>query len=77
VTCNSALAKTMMKERDWELYRLSVVERQPESTHKDSVIAGIKHKLKLLDHARALNDTKVRSGNRLRMRRSRTITPTL
>jgi hypothetical protein len=38
-----------MTERDWELYRLSVVDRMPEGPYKDAVIAGIKHKLKLLD----------------------------
>jgi hypothetical protein len=44
----------MMTERDWELYRLRVVEQQPESPHKESVIAGIKHKLRLLDQSRSL-----------------------
>ncbi len=38
-----------MTERDWELYRLSVVEQLPEGTYKDTLIAGIKFKLSLLD----------------------------
>jgi hypothetical protein len=38
-----------MTERDWELYRLSVVAQQPESSFRDATIAGIKHKLHLLD----------------------------
>lgn len=49
MTCCSALAKKMMTERDWELYRLSVVEQLPEGPYKDAVIAGIKHKLHMLD----------------------------
>ncbi len=38
-----------MTERDWELYRLSVVEQLPEGPYKDAIIGGIKHKLTLLD----------------------------
>jgi hypothetical protein len=38
-----------MTERDWELYRLSVVEQLPEGPYKDATIAGIRHKLQLLD----------------------------
>jgi hypothetical protein len=34
-----------MTERQWELYRLSVVDQWPESAHKAAVIAAIKHKL--------------------------------
>ena len=37
-----------MTERQWELYRLSVVEEWPESTHKAAVIGAIKHKLMIL-----------------------------
>ena len=37
-----------MTERQWELYRLSVVEEWPESPHKAAVIGAIKHKLKIL-----------------------------
>jgi len=38
-----------MTERDWELYRLSVVEHLPEGPYKDAIISGISHKLFLLD----------------------------
>jgi hypothetical protein len=37
-----------MTERQWELYRLSVVEEWPESPHKAAVIGAIKHKLMIL-----------------------------
>ena len=42
-------ARKIMTERDWEMYRLSVVERLPEGPYKDAVIAGIKQKLNRLD----------------------------
>jgi hypothetical protein len=37
-----------MTERQWELYRLSVVEEWQESPHKAAVIGAIKHKLMIL-----------------------------
>jgi hypothetical protein len=37
-----------MTERQWELYRLSVVEEWQESPHKAAVIGAIKHKLMVL-----------------------------
>jgi hypothetical protein len=37
-----------MTERQWELYRLSVVDEWPESPHKAAVIGAIKHKLMIL-----------------------------
>ena len=37
-----------MTERQWELYRLSVVEEWQESPHKEAVIGAIKHKLMVL-----------------------------
>jgi hypothetical protein len=37
-----------MTERQWELYRLSVVAEWPESPHKEAVIGAIKHKLMIL-----------------------------
>jgi hypothetical protein len=37
-----------MTERQWELYRLSVVEQWQESSHKAAVIGAIKHKLMIL-----------------------------
>jgi hypothetical protein len=35
-------------EREWELYRLSVVEEWQESPHKAAVVEAIKHKLMIL-----------------------------
>jgi hypothetical protein len=37
-----------MTERQWEFYRLSVVEEWPDSPHKAAVIGAIKHKLMIL-----------------------------
>jgi hypothetical protein len=42
-----------MTERQWELYRLSVVEGMPDSDYKTAVIAGIAHKLMRLDSIEA------------------------
>jgi hypothetical protein len=38
-----------MSERQWERYRLSVVEEWPESPFKRAVVAAIEHKLEGLD----------------------------
>ena len=37
-----------MNERQWELYRLSVVETWTESPYKRAVSAAIEHKLMVL-----------------------------
>jgi hypothetical protein len=37
-----------MNERQWELYRLSVVETWSESPYKRAVSAAIRHKLMIL-----------------------------
>ena len=37
-----------MNERQWELYRLSVVEKWSESPYKRAVSAAIEHKLTVL-----------------------------
>jgi len=42
-----------MTEREWELYRLSVVEAWPDSPYKTATIAGIQHRLAAIDHAEA------------------------
>jgi len=42
-------------ERKWELYRLDVVEGMPDSAYKTAVLAGIAHKLKMLDRMEALS----------------------
>jgi hypothetical protein len=42
-----------MSERDWELYRLSVVESMPDSPYKMAVIEGIRHKMEMLERFHA------------------------
>jgi len=39
-----------MNERQWELYRLSVVETWSDSPYKRAVSAAIEHKLMILEH---------------------------
>ena len=48
-----------MNERQWELYRLSVVETWAESPYKKAVYASIEHKLMILeqDTASGINPT--------------------
>jgi hypothetical protein len=50
-----------MSERQWELYRLSVLETWPDSPLKAAIIAGIQHKLAAIDYAEASTDRA--SGN--------------
>jgi hypothetical protein len=38
-----------MTEREWELYRLSMVESTPDSPYKQAVIEGIQNKLRVLE----------------------------
>jgi hypothetical protein len=40
-----------MTERQWELYRLSVVETWPDSPYKTATIDAIQHKLAAIAHA--------------------------
>lgn len=40
-----------MTERDWEIYRLNVVESMPDSLFKIAVMEGIRQKLDLLEQA--------------------------
>jgi len=48
-----------MNERQWELYRLSVVEKWSESPYKRAVSAAIEHKLRVLSqHAVAGEEAK-------------------
>ena len=42
------LSPMPMTERQWELYRLNVVEEWQESPYKAAVIGAIKHKLMIL-----------------------------
>jgi hypothetical protein len=43
----------MHQERQWELYRLSVAEKMPDSEYKTAVLAGIAHALMRLDSIEA------------------------
>jgi hypothetical protein len=52
-----------MTERQWELYRLSVVEQMPESAYKKAVIDAIQHRLKMLEMQESVTGT-VKSGAR-------------
>jgi hypothetical protein len=48
-----------MNERQWELYRLSVVEKWSESPYKRAVAAAIEHKLTVLrQHAAAREEAR-------------------
>jgi hypothetical protein len=42
-----------MTERQWEVYRLSVVETWPDSPFKAATIAGIRNKLAVIEDAEA------------------------
>ena len=46
-------SRELYQERQWELYRLSVVERMPDSEYKTAVLAAIAHKLMRLDSIEA------------------------
>jgi len=55
-----------MNERQWELYRLSVVEKWAESPYKKAVSAAIEHKLIVLgqDTAAGMNPTTTPTSRR-------------
>lgn len=55
-----------MSERQWELYRLSVVEKMPESDYKTAALAGIAHKLLMLDSIEASQSLVVEGPARTR-----------
>jgi hypothetical protein len=42
-----------MTERQWELYRLSVAEKWPDSPYKAATINGIQHKLAVIENTEA------------------------
>jgi len=52
-----------MTERQWELYRLSIVEQMPESPYKKAVINAIKHKLRTVEIRESTTGT-VKNGTR-------------
>jgi hypothetical protein len=41
--------QTYMTERQWELYRLSVIERLRDSPYKIAVLDGIRNRLKMIE----------------------------
>jgi hypothetical protein len=41
--------RAYMTERQWELYRLSVIERLRESPYKSAVLDGIRHRLRMIE----------------------------
>jgi hypothetical protein len=43
----------LIVERQWELYRRSVIERMPDSDYKTAVLAAIEHRLMMLDRREA------------------------
>ena len=53
-----------MTERQWELYRLSVVEKMPESDYKTAVLAAIAHKLEMLERMHALQSPTIKGAPR-------------
>lgn len=48
-----------MNERQWELYRLSLVEEWPASALKEAVLAAIHHRLDELDRQAVPQQTSV------------------
>jgi hypothetical protein len=51
-----------MNERQWELYRLSVVERWAESPYKRAVSAAIEYKLMVLGRHTAREEARKDAG---------------
>jgi hypothetical protein len=64
-------SRKLYQERQWELYRLSVAERMPDSEYKTAVLAGIAHKLMRLDSIEADQTPFVEMPARTRTDRSR------
>ena len=65
-----------MTERQWELYRLSVANRMPESDYKTVVFAAITHKLKTLDRIENLQSPTGEGAAGTRTDRSRGLAKT-
>ena len=63
--------RELERERRWELYRLSVAECMPESDYKAAVLAGIAHKLKMLDRMEASQSRSIDKAAITRTDRSR------
>jgi hypothetical protein len=47
----------LYRERQWDLYRRSVAEGMPDSDYKTAVLAGIAHKLRMLDRMEAASQS--------------------
>jgi hypothetical protein len=59
------------RERRWELYRLSVAEKMPDSDYKTAVLTGIAHKLKMLDRIETSRSAFIEGAARTRTDPSR------
>jgi hypothetical protein len=59
-----------MTERQWELYRRSVVERQPESEYRTSVLSSINRKLAMLDYMESFSPRRRRRTDTTNIRRT-------
>ena len=64
-------SRELCQERQWELYRLSVVERMPDSEYKTAFLAGIAHKLMRLDSIEADQSSFIEMPARTGMDRGR------
>ena len=64
----------MHLERQWELYRLIVIEKIPDSEYKTAVLAGIAHALMRLDSIEASRRYSNADHARSRIDRSRGLT---
>jgi hypothetical protein len=62
------------RERRWELYRLSVAESMPESDYRTAVLAGIAHKLMMLDRMEASRSPLIEKAAGTRTDQSRALT---
>ena len=64
------------RERRWELYRRSVVERMPDSDYKTAVLAGIAHELHRLDRIETIQSTLIEKAGTHGMNRNRGLAKT-
>jgi hypothetical protein len=59
-----------MTERQWELYRRSVVEKQPDSEYKTSVLSSINRKLEMLDYMESFSPHRRRRSDTASVQRT-------
>jgi hypothetical protein len=62
------------RERRWELYRRSVAASMPESDYRTAVLAGISHKLMMLDRMEASRSPLIEKSGGTRTDQSRALT---